>query len=72
MNTQRQLEKRTVRHVSEPLDLYEKIRRARRANTLLLESADLTTHAGTQSLIVADACLRVSCRGRRVFVEALD
>ena len=37
MITQSQLEKRTVRHVREPLDLYEKIRRARLANTLLLE-----------------------------------
>jgi len=60
----------SAKYVGEPLDLYEKIRRAPSANTLLLESADITTHAGTQSIIIADAVLRVSCRGREVFVEA--
>ncbi|MGN0835782.1 MAG: anthranilate synthase component 1 [Candidatus Spyradosoma sp.] len=72
MNTQRQLPKISAKYVGEPLDLYERVRRGRAANTLLLESADITTHAGTQSLILADASLRVCCRGRRVSVEALD
>lgn len=72
MNTQKQLPKISAKYVGEPLDLYERVRRGRAANTLLLESADITTHAGTQSLILADASLRVSCRGRRVSVEALD
>lgn len=70
MNTKKQLPELSAKYIGEPLDLFEKIRRAPAANTLLLESADITTHAGTQSLIIADAALRVSCRGRVVTVEA--
>lgn len=72
MNTQKQPPKISAKYVADPLALYERVRRGSSANTLLLESADLTTHAGTQSLIIADASLRISCRGRRVSVEALD
>jgi len=72
MNTQVQLPKIPAKYVGVPLDLYERVRRGASANTLLLESADITTHAGTQSLILADACLRIECRGRRVVVEALS
>lgn len=72
MNTQIQLPKISAKYVEEPLGLYERVRCGVSANTLMLESADITTHAGTQSLILADACLRVECRGRRVVVEALS
>lgn len=71
MKTKNQLPDVPAKYVADPLALYEAAKRGRRGtNTLLLESADITTHAGTQSLIVADACLRISCRGRSVSVEA--
>lgn len=72
MKTTKQLPELSAKYVSDPLGLYIAAKRGRRGtNTLLLESADITTHAGTQSLIIADASLRISCRGRNVRVEAL-
>ncbi|MCR5183183.1 MAG: anthranilate synthase component 1 [Opitutales bacterium] len=58
-------------YVNDPMNLYGAIKNGRNGNTLLLESADLTTHAGTQSLILSDAALRIVCRGRSVTVNAL-
>lgn len=66
----KQIPNLSAKYIGEPLDLYEKIRVAPHTNTLLLESADITTHAGTQSIIVSNAALRVSCRGCEVTVEA--
>lgn len=72
MKTTKQLPELSAKYVSDPLGLYIAAKRGRRGtNTLLLESADITTHAGTQSLIIADASLRISCRGRNVRVEVL-
>lgn len=72
MNTTAQTPILSAKYIGEPLDIYEKVRCGRAANTLLLESADLTTHAGRQSLIIADAALRISCRGLKVRAEALN
>lgn len=71
MNTTTQIPKLSAKYIGEPLDIYEQVRCGRSANTLLLESADLTTHAGRQSLIIADSALRISCRGLKVTLEAL-
>lgn len=73
MKTTTQIPDISAKYVSEPLELYLEAKQGRRSdNTILLESADITTHAGTQSLIITDACLRISCRGRKVSVEALN
>ena len=43
-----------------------------RDDTLLLESADAATGAGTRSVIVPRSMLRLTCRGRSVAVEPLS
>ncbi|GAA3534500.1 anthranilate synthase component 1 [Zobellella aerophila] len=41
-------------------------------NSILLESAEIDTKAGTQSLLMLDACLRLVCRHRQVTLTALN
>lgn len=43
-----------------------------RADTLLLESADLVAKSAEQSLVMTRAALRLTCRGREVEVRALS
>ncbi|ALP42797.1 anthranilate synthase component 1 [Aeromonas schubertii] len=57
-------------YVADPLALYRTLC-GERPNTLLLESAEIDSKAGTQSLLLADACLRLECRGQRVEVRPL-
>lgn len=41
-------------------------------NSMLLESAEIGTKAGTQSLLMLDACVRLVCQGRSVTLTALN
>ena len=41
-------------------------------NSMLLESAEIDTKAGTQSLLMLDACARLVCHGRTVTLTALN
>ena len=41
-------------------------------NSMLLESAEIDTKAGTQSLLMLDACVRLVCQGRSVTLCALN
>ena len=41
-------------------------------NSMLLESAEIDTKAGTQSLLMLDACVRLVCQGRTVTLSALN
>ena len=41
-------------------------------NSMLLESAEIDTKAGTQSLLMLDACVRLVCHGRTVTLTALN
>ncbi len=60
-----------ARYTSDPMGLYESIKNGKNGNTLLLESADITTHAGTQSLLLVNAALRIVCEGNAVTLTAL-
>ncbi|MGY3868997.1 anthranilate synthase component 1 [Aeromonas crassostreae] len=57
-------------YVADPLALFTRLCQDR-ANTLLLESVEIDSKAGTQSLLLVDACLRIECRGRTVRVRPL-
>lgn len=57
-------------YVTDPLALYSQLCQGR-PNNLLLESVEIDSKAGTQSLLLVDACLRIECRGRTVRVRAL-
>ncbi|MDX1268477.1 MAG: anthranilate synthase component I, partial [Oceanisphaera sp.] len=41
-------------------------------NSMLLESAEIDTKAGTQSLLMLDACVRLVCRHHQVTLTALN
>ncbi|MBV7436806.1 anthranilate synthase component 1 [Aeromonas sp. sif2416] len=58
-------------YVTDPLALYSQLCQCR-PNNLLLESVEIDSKAGTQSLLLVDACLRIECRGRTVQVRALN
>lgn len=58
-------------YVTDPLALYSQLCQGR-PNNLLLESVEIDSKAGTQSLLLVDACLRIECRGRTVQVRALS
>ncbi|WP_434663181.1 anthranilate synthase component 1 [Aeromonas sp. NJAU223] len=58
-------------YVTDPLALYSQLCQGR-PNNLLLESVEIDSKAGTQSLLLVDACLRIECRGRTVRVRALN
>ena len=57
-------------YVTDPLALYTRLCQDR-PNNLLLESVEIDSKAGTQSLLLVDACLRIECRGRAVQVRPL-
>ncbi|MDM5057389.1 anthranilate synthase component 1 [Aeromonas rivipollensis] len=57
-------------YVTDPLALYTRLCQ-HNPNNLLLESVEIDSKAGTQSLLLVDACLRIECRGRTVRVRAL-
>ncbi len=58
-------------YVADPLALYSEFCQ-QRPNTLLLESVEIDSKAGKQSLLLVDACLRIECRGRTVRVRSLN
>ncbi len=58
-------------HVADPLALFTQLTRTG-DNSLLLESAEIDTKAGTQSLLLVDACVRLTCLGNTVTAEALN
>ena len=62
---------REARYVADPLALFAQLT-SPADNSLLLESAEIDTKAGTQSLLLLDACARLTCRGLVVDVEALN
>lgn len=62
---------REARYVADPLALFAQLTRPA-DNSLLLESAEIDTKAGTQSLLLLDACARLTCQGLDVEVEALN
>lgn len=57
-------------YVADPLALYRTLC-GERPNTLMLESAEIDSKTGTQSLLLVDACLRLECRDQTVTVRAL-
>lgn len=58
-------------YVADPLALYSQLCQGR-PNNLLLESVEIDSKAGKQSLLLVDACLRIECRGRTVRVRNLN
>lgn len=58
-------------YVADPLALFAQLTTAN-DNSLLLESAEIDTKAGTQSLLLIDSCVRLTCRGLSVSAEALN
>ena len=58
-------------YVADPLALFSHLTQEG-DNSLLLESAEIDTKAGTQSLLLIDACVRLVCRGLNVAAEALN
>ncbi|MGN1357005.1 MAG: anthranilate synthase component 1 [Succinivibrionaceae bacterium] len=59
-----------VDYVAQPQELFEQITQPF-DNSLLLESAEINTKAGTTSMLIVDAACRLSCLGRTVFSQAL-
>ena len=57
-------------YVEEPQDLFEQLTRPF-DNTLLLESAEIDTKAGTKSVLITSSSNRISCFGNTVFFQAL-
>lgn len=64
-------EHRDAAYVADPLALFAQLTHSG-DNSLLLESAEIDTKAGTQSLLLVDTCVRLTCRGRQVVAEALN
>ncbi|AEY02269.1 anthranilate synthase component I [Oceanimonas sp. GK1] len=58
-------------YTDDPLALYAALSQPG-DNSLLLESAEIDTKAGTQSLLMLDACVRLVCHGRTVTLSALN
>ncbi|SIQ61944.1 anthranilate synthase, component I [Aeromonas sp. RU39B] len=58
-------------YVADPLALYRTLC-GERPHTVLLESAEIDSKAGKQSLLLVDACLRLECRDQTVTVRALS
>ncbi len=62
---------RDANYVADPLALFSHLTQ-NGDNSLLLESAEIDTKAGTQSLLLIDACVRLTCQGLTVQAEALN
>ena len=60
-----------VRYHEDASGLFAHVGGTAATDTLLLESADITTRSGVNSLAVLSASLRVTCTGRTVTVEPL-
>ena len=58
-------------HISDPLALFYELTNGSR-NNILLESMEIHTKAGTQSLLGVNSALRISCRGLQVTVQILN
>lgn len=58
------------RYQADPLDLYQRLCH-NKANSLLLESAEIDSKDNLKSLILVDAALRMECRGHQVSCQAL-
>ena len=58
-------------YVADPLALFTQLTTPH-DNSLLLESAEIDTKAGTQSLLLIDACVRLVCNGLDVTATALN
>ena len=60
-------------YVQDPLALfYDLTDSGNRKNNILLESLEIHTKAGTQSILGIDSALRISSLGRRVFIRVLN
>ena len=55
---------------AEPLTLFHSLTKAH-DNTMLLESAEINSKAGTKSELLVNSAVRFSCSGRTVTAEAL-
>ena len=62
---------REVRYHEDVASLFAHVGGLEASDSVLLESADITTRSGLQSVAVLRASLRVTCRGSRVTVEPL-
>lgn len=62
---------RTVRYREDASALFVQLGGADRADTVLLESADISTHSGLSSVAILESSLRLTCRGQRVALEPL-
>lgn len=60
-----------VKYHADASTLFARLGRTEAADAVLLESADITTKSGLQSVAVLEASIRVTCNGPRVDVEAL-
>lgn len=63
--------RRDVRYHADASSLFAHIGGTDSTDSLLLESADITTKSGLQSVAVLSASLRVTCNGTSVLVEPL-
>ena len=62
---------REVRYHEDVASLFAHVGGLEAQDSVLLESADITTRSGLQSVAVLRASLRVTCRGNRVTVQPL-
>lgn len=62
---------RSIAYQADPLRLYQQLCRDK-ANSLLLESAEIDSKDNLKSLILIDAALRLECQGQRVMIQALS
>ena len=62
---------RSVKYHADAANLFAHLGGTTTPDTILLESADITTRSGIQSVAVLRAALRVTCSGERVRVEPL-
>lgn len=58
-------------YVADPLELFTQLT-SPADNSLLLESAEIDTKTGTQSMLLIDACVRMVCQGHVVTATALN
>ncbi|WP_257161739.1 anthranilate synthase component 1 [Corynebacterium cystitidis] len=70
-NVEPRVIRRDVRYHADASSLFAHIGGTESTDSLLLESADITTKSGLQSVAVLDASLRVTCNGTAVTVEPL-
>jgi anthranilate synthase component 1 len=61
----------TARYIADPLELFSQLTEPA-DNSLLLESAEIDTKTGTQSILLIDACARITCQDYVVTATALN